>query len=351
MRIKTKFMDKQQEITKEKTLVEKAKDSFLTALMSAGILLAVLLLLWIPFKVIPFMFGNGSNFVSTTLSSLFVPGQLAPSQSSSTTDSNNNKPVSTNVSTNTGTGTTYSNLQTQKVYYGKPDLQVTLVSTGIIDPASKEFVQTNYAGFNDEVAIKFEVKNIGTNVTGAWKLRINAPSRTTPYYDSESQPSMKPGDRIVYTTTFNSPLATGINTAYITIDPLNEIQESSEVNNLLTVPIKVDGTYYTYNNNYNYGSNAPVPNLPYGSLYTWTNMNVNCYANPQTSYMGSTVNWYATVSGGSGYYTYAWTGSDLLNANTSAINKIYYSSGTKMASVTVTSNGQSLTAQCSVNIY
>ena len=343
-------MDKETTTTiTQKTTLEKFKESFGTALMSAGIVLVVLLIIWIPFKLIPAIFSNGSNFVSTTLSSMFIAGDATSTTKELQNNTNN---TGDKVINTTNTETTYSNItQAQKVYYGKPDLEITLVSTGIIDPASKQFIPTNYAGFNDEIAIKFQVKNIGTNVSGAWKLRINTPSRTTPYYDSDYQVSIKPGDRIVYTTSFDSPIATGINTAYITADPLNLVDENSENNNLLIVPIKIDGTYYTYNNNYNYGGNIVVPNLPYGTLYTWTNMNANCYANPQTSYVGSPITWYATVSGGNGYYSYSWIGSDQLYANESNISKIYYSSGTKYANVTITSNGQSITKQCSVNIY
>jgi len=343
VRIKnTIIMDK--ETITNKTTWEKTKESFIQALMPAGIVLAVLLLLWIPFKVIPAIYNNGSKFVATSLSSLLV------SEEASSTEliNQNNQPVNTNPTSNAGA--TYATVKIPKVYYGKPDLEISLVSTGIIDPVSKQYVQTNYAGFNDEIAIRFEVKNIGTNVSGAWKLRINTPSRTTPYYDSADQTSIKPGDKIIFTTSFDSPLNTGVNTTYITADPLNMVDESSESNNSLTVPVKVEGTYYSYNNNYNYGAVSVAPNLPYGNSYTWTSMKVNCYANTQVARVGYPITWYATASGGNGYYSYAWVGSDQLYANENAVNKTYYYSGNKAAYVTVTSNGQSITKQCNVDV-
>lgn len=327
---------------KTKTVWEKTKESFGTALMSAGIVLAVLLLLWIPFKLIPAIFGNGSNFVSTTLSSLFISGDATTTENVATTT--NDAPI---VKTNTQTNT----VQTQKVYFGKSDLQVTLIGTGIIDPASGQFVTTNYAGSADEIGIKFEVKNIGTNVSGPWKLRIVSPSRTTPYYDSAYQTSIKPGDRIVYTTSFNTPVAMGVNTAYITADPLNMVNEVSEANNQIIVPIKIDGTYYAYGNNYNYGNSTVTASNGVGTIYTWSSMSVNCYANPQTSYVGVPITWYATASGGTGYYTYSWTGTDLLNGNQNAVSKSYNYPGSKIATVTVTSNGTTITKQCSAYIY
>ncbi len=337
-------MNKDKEIIKTKTNLDKAKESFSVALMSAGILMVVLLLIWIPFKVIPAIFGSGSNFVSTTLSSLFISGDN--SSSTKTTDTTDDTKQTTN---NSNTVTNTNTTKVQRNYYGLPDLQVSVLGTGIIDPVSKQFVSTSYAGSADEIAIKFVVKNVGTNVSGAWKLRINTPSRTTPYYDSDYQTSIKPGDMIVFTTSFNTPINTGINTAYITADPLNAISEVSEANNQIVVPINVNGTSYNYNYNYNYGYNTPVYNN--GTTYSWSNINVNCYANPQMTYIGNQVTWFAQASGGNGYFTYSWSGSDLLNSNEASISKAYYSQGVKTATVTVTSNGQSVSKQCSVNIY
>lgn len=345
----------------KKTTWEKMKESFVSSLMSTGIVLVVLLILWISFKGIPSLYSNGSNFVATTLSSLFIPEDvtLTPKINAEITNDKINNNVATNtISTSINTKTPKINTSTQtqvltqvQKYFGKSDLQVTLIGTGIIDSASKQFIQTNYAGYNDKIAIKFEVKNIGTNISGVWKLRINTPSKTTPYYDSEYQISIKPKDRIIFTTSFDSPISTGINTAYITADPLNMVDEISENNNQLIVPIKIEGSSYSYNNNYNYGNNTIISNIPNGTLYTWTNLNINCYANPQTTYINSPVTWFVTTSGGNGYYSFSWTGSDLLNSNESSITKTYYSSGTKTASVTVTSNGVSITKQCSIYIY
>jgi hypothetical protein len=339
-------MNKDKETITKKTTLDKAKESFSVALMSAGILLVVLLLVWIPFKVIPAIFGNGSNFVSTTLSSLFISGDEEPTKTTNT-----NKTTTKNTNKNTDNSNTVTNTQVQRNYYGKSDLQVSVLGTGIIDPISKQFISTSYAGSADEIAIKFVVKNAGTNISGAWKLRIVTPSRTTPYYDSDYQKSIKPGDMIVFTTSYNNPQTNGVNNVFITADPLNMIDEISESNNQIVVPTNVNGTSYNYNYNYNYGYNTPTYNYNNGTSYSWSNINVTCYANPQLAYTGSTITWYAQATGGNGYYTYSWSGSEMLNGNQSSVNKTYYSSGLQNGYVTVTSNGQSVTKQCtSVNI-
>ncbi len=319
------------------------KHHFVTAAIAAGIILVVALFIWIPFKLIPALFSTGSNFVATSLSSTFIPAT-----SSSQTAGNENT-ASTQPNTSATAHTAYTGSY-QASYYGHADLAVTFIASGIIDPGTKHFMQTGYAGQNDLVAIKFQVANIGTNVSGPWTLRLNMPSRTTPYYDSNYQPSIKPGDRMEFVASFDTPITQGINTAYITADPLNMIAENNEGNNQLIVPLNISGTSYSYNTNYNYGTAYYNP-APYGTLYSWTNIGVSCYANPQTSYLGNTITWTATATGGNGYFTYSWAGSDGLTGTDMIENKQYFTSGMKTAVVTVTSNGQSVSKACNVYIY
>lgn len=82
-----------------------------------------------------------------------------------------------------------------------------------------------------------------------------------------------------------------------------------------------------------------------------SNMNVYCVASPTNANVGQNVVWTAYATGGNGYYTYSWTGTDNLSyGNASAIQKVYTSSGYKTATVTAYSNGQSVSATCSTNI-
>ena len=104
-------------------------------------------------------------------------------------------------------------------------------------------------------------------------------------------------------------------------------------------PITVSGNSYGnnyYNNNGNYNYN--------GSL------GVSCYGTPTQVDMYGSVTWYANVTGGNGYYTYTWSGSDGLYGTGQSIGKMYSSIGSKTANVTVYSNGQSVTNSCSINV-
>ncbi|MEN9524530.1 MAG: hypothetical protein RL536_599 [Candidatus Parcubacteria bacterium] len=99
--------------------------------------------------------------------------------------------------------------------------------------------------------------------------------------------------------------------------------------------------------NYGYSYNYPTNYNNYGPL------NVNCYPMPLSARTGDTVSWSASAYGGNNSYYYTWTGTDGLSGYGSAISKTYYSSGYKNASVTVTSNGQTISKNCdgSVNVY
>ncbi len=67
--------------------------------------------------------------------------------------------------------------------------------------------------------------------------------------------------------------------------------------------------------------------------------------------VGDTVTWSATgVTGGNGNYTYSWSGTDSLSGTESLISKAYSTSGTKHATLVITSDGQSIARNCSTYV-
>ncbi|MFA6430386.1 MAG: CARDB domain-containing protein [Candidatus Paceibacterota bacterium] len=301
----------------------KIKESFSTAAIAALMLVIVFLLIWIPFKFIPGIFSKGTNYVATSLSSTFIPGE---NKATTSPTKNNTQPTNTTVAG------------------GKPDLSVRLISTGIINRYTKQFSQTSTIGTGDEVGMRFEVKNIGNTVSGAWSLKATLPSATTPNYNSDLQRSLNPGDRIEFTLGFDNPTNLGLVTAYVYADPANTIGESNESNNSIGVPFNiVSGSTYGYN----YGTTY---NNAIGTTYTWTSIVGACSALPGTVYTGTLVNWNASATGGNGYFTYSWNGSDNLVSTEKNPTKIYYTAGVKTGTVTITSNGSSVTKQCTVNV-
>lgn len=66
-----------------------------------------------------------------------------------------------------------------------------------------------------------------------------------------------------------------------------------------------------------------------------------CYPLVNTATIGQTVSWVASPDNGSPPYTYSWSGSEGMSGNTSLVQKIYTSAGTKTATVIITSEGRS----------
>lgn len=94
--------------------------------------------------------------------------------------------------------------------------------------------------------------------------------------------------------------------------------------------------YYNYNNNYYY-NNTPLV--------------VSCRADRTTVNPGSSVTWYASVSGGNGSYTYSWSGNDNLYGYQSYVNKFYDTAGQKYANLIVYSGSQQVAVQCTNSVY
>ncbi len=123
---------------------------------------------------------------------------------------------------------------------------------------------------------------------------------------------------------------------------------------------------YTNSNNVNSNINSPgavvnttptqvayiPPTYNYPPYPQYPPLQVSCYVGSSSVFIGDTVNWTASVSGGDGSYYYTWSGTEGLSGYGASINKTYYSPGYKTASVTVTSDGQTISRGCngSVNV-
>lgn len=75
----------------------------------------------------------------------------------------------------------------------------------------------------------------------------------------------------------------------------------------------------------------------------------SCSGSPNPATTGSSMTWSVpTPTGGTGSYTYAWSGTDSLSGSTRTVSKTYSTTGTKNASVIVTSGAESATKNCSI---
>lgn len=118
--------------------------------------------------------------------------------------------------------------------------------------------------------------------------------------------------------------------------------------------VSCSGSVNVYANPVTYYNPAPVYNSsPYYPTSSYYNpLQISCSSNTSMASIGSTVIWSASVNGGNGSYTYSWSGSDGIAGYAQSLATVYSTPGQKLASVTVYSNGQTLTESCgsTVNI-
>ncbi len=79
-------------------------------------------------------------------------------------------------------------------------------------------------------------------------------------------------------------------------------------------------------------------------------LNLGVFASPSVITAGESTTWSSSVNGGTGTYTYSWSGTDGLNGSSSAVVKTYTTAGTKIGMVTVTSGDQTKSASTSITV-
>jgi hypothetical protein len=245
----------------------------------------------------------------------------------------------------------------QPVYYGKPDLALRLIQTGLLNGGTNMLTNQTQFSRNDMAGVKFEIRNDGDVATGPWYFTASLPSLSTPYYNSNIQNSLKPGDSIIYTLGFTN--LTNEKSGLITInaDPQNTVYESNEANN--GTVFLITNTSRDYNDD-GYNNNGCYINgfFTYNCDDDWDNdwddnddLDVTCYARPDDPSTGDRVRWYADVDGGNGDYDYEWTGTNNLDSSSENPSKTYSSRGTKQARVTVEDeDGNRASDTCSVYV-
>lgn len=80
------------------------------------------------------------------------------------------------------------------------------------------------------------------------------------------------------------------------------------------------------------------------------NLSVSCSASPSSVDIDEDMTWRANATGGTGSYSYDWSGTDGLDGSSRNVTWSYDDNGTKHANVSVTSGGQSASASCTVRV-
>lgn len=128
--------------------------------------------------------------------------------------------------------------------YGKADLTVRVLGYGLVDNSSGAFEEMNEIPRSlpsgKRGAIRFEVVNIGTNVSGEWRFEAELPTSPSYTYKSDDQQTLFPGDKIVYTLGFNKVRRSDEDTYRIEVDTQDDVSESNENNNVANGTVQID---------------------------------------------------------------------------------------------------------------
>ena len=229
------------------------------ALVAAGMWLAIYSARFVPTAV------NSLSAAAVSLGSFFVPApdttlSVVPTATTTipfgeATSTATSTPVATTTApTNTVTPTPTAGQQTTTVtqigsgtttpsLYGLPDLSTTITAIGYLATTSVDsFVASTTVPKGARPAVKFTIKNVGTNATGSWRFSASIPTQTSYLYLSNPQQSLLPGESIDYTLGFDQSNKGAAQRISISANYDNAVAETTTNNNGASATITVLGS-------------------------------------------------------------------------------------------------------------
>ena len=224
------------------------------ALIAFGIWLAIYSSRYVPEVV------NTLGSAAVSLSELFTPapepsllvvGSSTPATSTTISFGDDEPAVTTPANTGTRpsggsttpgpeTGGTFPIGTTTPVLHGLPDLVVEIDAIGYLASGSTDsFVASSTVPAGSRAAVKFIIRNAGTNVAAPWRWSATLPAQGTFGYQSQLQQSLNPGDRIEFTLGFDQPNRGSNQTITINVNHDSTIGESNTNNNRATATLTV----------------------------------------------------------------------------------------------------------------
>lgn len=146
--------------------------------------------------------------------------------------------------TGTETSGTYpiNGTSTPSTPSGLPDFIVIIKAVGYLATTSADsFVASSTVPVGGRAAVSFSIKNVGTNVGGAWRFSASIPTQTAYIFESPSQQALNPGDSIDYTLGFDQANKGADQTISITANFDHAVPESNPDNNSASAKITVLG--------------------------------------------------------------------------------------------------------------
>lgn len=117
---------------------------------------------------------------------------------------------------------------------GRPDLSVSILAVGMIDPTTGTLVERMPIDRQDIGAVRFIVRNVGTAASGSWRFSASLPVSTDEdSYTSTAQASIGPGGNITYTLKFDNTVPGDVFS--VRVDPAGKLNEARTANNTASV--------------------------------------------------------------------------------------------------------------------
>lgn len=136
---------------------------------------------------------------------------------------------------------TVTTIPTTVAPHGLPDLALNISAIGYLDNSSPDsFTGSGSVPAGKIPAVKFTIRNIGTNWSGTWRFSASIPTRRAFVYQSDPQQSLAPGDSIDYTLGFDQALTGSNQMVTITVNFDNSAQDSNANNNVASAPLTIN---------------------------------------------------------------------------------------------------------------
>jgi len=128
------------------------------------------------------------------------------------------------------------------IFHGLPNLVVQIIATGYLTSTSTDsFVATTTIPHGARVAVKFTIKNTGTNIAVPWKFSATIPTQTNYVFVSPLQQPLNPNDHIDYVLGFDQAISGTDKMISINVDSTHTVAESNEKDNSAFAKVTILG--------------------------------------------------------------------------------------------------------------
>lgn len=129
------------------------------------------------------------------------------------------------------------------VFSGLPDLTVTIAAIGYLATSSAEsFVASSTVPVGSRPAVRFSIKNVGTNSATPWRFSATIPTQSAYFFQSQPQLPLSPGESIDYTLGFDQANKGTGQMVSVTANFDKAIAESNQNNNSAAAYLTILGS-------------------------------------------------------------------------------------------------------------